>query len=150
MRNQLVVCILISLVGAFSGTNCMGKPTGRPVGKISTSKPVLPWLQDISTAKAAAKLKHKLIVVDVFTDNCHWCKRLDQETFQNPGVISELSSRFVWLKLNARATTTDLKAFKIDGYPTILVLDDNGKLVTSFSGYLPPEQFVERMAMLLP
>lgn len=150
MRTHFVACILVLLVGAFSGTDCFAKPTSKPASKISTSKPALPWLQDIGAAKVAAKQRHKLIVVDVFTDNCHWCKRLDQETFQNPGVISELSSRFVWLKLNARATTTDLKAFKIDGYPTILVLDDSGKLVTSFSGYLPPEQFVEKMAILLP
>ncbi|CAN5225234.1 hypothetical protein BH11CYA1_BH11CYA1_29390 [soil metagenome] len=111
---------------------------------------MLPWQSDFTKAKIAAQLKHKLIVVDVYTEHCGWCSRLDHETFENPGVIEELGQRVVWLKLNARVSVAELKPYKIEGFPTILILNDKGKLVSSFSGYLPPEQFVEKIGLFLP
>jgi thioredoxin-related protein len=146
MPSFLLGALLISLV-----TSCIfGDYPASAQNKTSTPKQYLPWQSDLKGSKNAARLKHKLIVVDVYTDNCSWCNRLEHETLQNPGVVAELAHRFIWLKLNARLSSTDLKPYKISGYPTILVIDETGKLVTSFSGYLPPEQFVEKMAMLLP
>ena len=146
MRPPINFALLFLLISSSS----FGESNARPQNKVSTIKCSLPWQSDLKNSKAAAKLKHKLIVVDVYTDNCAWCNRLEHETLQNPGVVAELSNRFIWLKLNALVNSADLKPYKISGYPTILVLDDQGKLVTSYSGYLPPEQFAEKMAMLLP
>ena len=146
MRSFLLIALFFSLIGSC----ILGDCSARPQNKTSTTKQYLPWQSDLKSSKAAARLKHRLIVVDVYTDNCSWCNRLEHETFQNPGVVAELAHRFIWLKLNARISSTDLKQYQISGYPTILVIDEGGKLVTSFSGYLPPEQFVEKMAMLLP
>lgn len=146
MRRILFISLLLSTVASFTTDDC----SARPQSKTSSTKRYLPWQSDLRKSKAAARLKHRLIVIDVYTDNCGWCNRLEHETFQNPGVVAELADRFIWLKVNARTTAVDLKPYKISGYPTILVIDESGKLVTSFSGYLPPEQFAEKMTMLLP
>ena len=146
MRKDTTIVLLTTLMFFFSSLICLAQPPRKSV----SSKKSLPWLYDLSKAKLAARAKHKLIVVDVFTDNCGWCKRLDHETFENPGVVDELGQRVIWLKLNARISIDELKPYKIDGFPTILILNDSGKLVSSFSGYLPPEQFAEKIAMLLP
>ncbi|MDP3508877.1 MAG: thioredoxin family protein [Candidatus Melainabacteria bacterium] len=146
MQSFLLVALLISLIASCTLGDCPASAQN----KTSTPKHYLPWQSDLKGSKNAARLKHKLIVVDVYTDNCSWCNRLERETLQNPGVVAELAHRFIWLKLNARLSSADLKPYRISGYPTILVIDERGKLVTSFSGYLPPEQFVEKMAMLLP
>lgn len=146
MRSILLIAILFSVIGSCMVSDCSARPTS----KTSTAKRYLPWQSDLRNSKAIAKLKHRLIVIDVYTDNCAWCSRLEHETLQNPGVVAELADRFIWLKLNARISAADLKPYKISGYPTILVLDESGKLVTSFSGYLPPEQFAEKLEVLLP
>ncbi len=145
MRASLISLLLLAFIGT-SHVNCLAHP--QP--KVDAAKRQLPWQSNLNNCKISAKQKHKLIIVDVYTDNCHWCNRLEHETFQNPGVVSELGDRFIWLKLNARISAAELKPYKVSGYPTVLVLDAQGKVVTSVSGYLPPEQFVEKMALLLP
>jgi protein disulfide-isomerase len=146
MRSILLTAILLSIIGLCIA----GDSSARPPSKTSTAKRYLPWQSDLRNSKTIARLKHRLIVVDVYTDNCSWCSRLEHETLQNPGVVAELADRFIWLKLNAPISEADLKPYKISAYPTILVLDEGGKIVTSFSGYLPPEQFAEKLAVLLP
>lgn len=146
MRRLFFITLLLSLIGPYIFSAC----PARPQRKTSTPKRYLPWQPDLKSSKNAARQKHRLIVIDVYADNCSWCNRLEHETFQNPGVVAELADRFIWLKLNARLSSSDLEPYKISGYPTILVIDEGGKLVTRFSGYLPPEQFVEKMAILLP
>lgn len=145
MRPILILSLLLALIGA-SHVNC----SAYPQRKIEAAKHQLPWQSSLNNCKIAARQKHKLIIVDVYTDNCHWCNRLEHETFQNPGVVAELSDRFIWLKLHARVNAAELKPYVISGYPTVLVIDAQGKVVTSISGYLPPEQFAERMSILLP
>lgn len=47
------------------------------------------------------KTKPKKIFVDVFTDWCGWCKKMDKNTFQDPKVAEYLSANFYPVKLNA-------------------------------------------------
>jgi len=145
MRPTLILSLLLTLNGTCQ-VNCLAHPQH----KVDSAKRQLQWQSNLNNSKISARQKHKLIIVDVYTDNCHWCNRLEHETFQNPGLVSELGDRFIWLKLHASINAAELKPYKISGYPTVLVIDAQGKLVTSISGYLPPEQFVEKMTMLLP
>jgi len=145
MRPTLILSLLLAFISTCQ-VNCLAHPQR----KVEATKRQLQWQSSLNNCKISARQKHKLIIVDVYTDNCHWCSRLEHETFQNPGLVAELGDRFIWLKLHARINAAELKPYKVSGYPTVLVIDAQGKVVTSISGYVPPEQFVEQMAMLLP
>lgn len=43
----------------------------------------------------------KKIFVDVYTDWCGWCKRMDQSTFTDSAVVSTMNKYFYAVKLNA-------------------------------------------------
>ncbi|MBU6342759.1 MAG: DUF255 domain-containing protein [Bacteroidetes bacterium] len=43
----------------------------------------------------------KKIIVDVFTDWCGWCKKMDKSTFIDPKVTAYLAQNFYPVKLNA-------------------------------------------------
>lgn len=43
----------------------------------------------------------KKIVVDIYTDWCGWCKRMDASTFQDPKVIKAINKNFYAVKFNA-------------------------------------------------
>ena len=58
------------------------------------------WLK-WEEAVEANKKKKKKIYVDVYTDWCGWCKRMDQTTFQDPKVIKYLNEHFYPVKFNA-------------------------------------------------
>lgn len=47
------------------------------------------------------KTKPKKIVVDVYTDWCGWCKRMDKGAFSDPVVMSYIAEHFYPVKLNA-------------------------------------------------
>jgi len=60
----------------------------------------LEW-QDWNVAlKQAAANKNKIILVDLYTDWCGWCKRMDKDTYENAGVVSLLKQNFIAVKLN--------------------------------------------------
>ncbi|NLA23335.1 MAG: DUF255 domain-containing protein, partial [Bacteroidales bacterium] len=53
---------------------------------ISTETESINWLS-IEQAEELHKAQPKTIFIDMYTDWCGWCKRLDQTTFSNPAII---------------------------------------------------------------
>ncbi len=47
------------------------------------------------------KSNPKKIFVDVYTDWCGWCKKMDKSTFVDPAVMEYMSTNFYPVKLNA-------------------------------------------------
>ena len=55
----------------------------------------------IEEAAALNKIKPKKIMVDVYTDWCGWCKKMDKSTFSDEEVKKYLATNFYAVKLNA-------------------------------------------------
>ncbi len=103
---------------------------------------------------ATARAEHKMVMVDVYTDWCVWCKKLDKEVYPDPRVSSAIASQFVPIKVNAESgSTIEFNGVRmteeqfarqagVTGYPTVLFLDDQGKVVTTLPGFLPADRFV--------
>lgn len=53
-----------------------------------------------SAARAAGK-KPKKMFMDIYTDWCGWCKKMDAETFEKPEVAKYLNENFYPIKFNA-------------------------------------------------
>ncbi|MBB6460690.1 thioredoxin family protein [Flammeovirga kamogawensis] len=47
------------------------------------------------------KIQPKKIVVDVYTDWCTWCKKMDRKTFSDPKIIEYMNTNFYAVKLDA-------------------------------------------------
>jgi thioredoxin-related protein len=99
------------------------------------------WLTDLPKAQAAAKAEKKLVLLD-FTgsDWCGWCIKLNKEVFSQPEFAEYAKKNLVCVevdfpskkKLSAeqkQANDALAKKYKIEGYPTIVVLDGDGKKV---------------------
>jgi len=52
-------------------------------------------------AVAANEKEPKKIFVDVYTDWCGWCKRMDQSTFKDSAVVATMNAHFYAVKMNA-------------------------------------------------
>ncbi|MDP1621632.1 MAG: DUF255 domain-containing protein [Bacteroidales bacterium] len=57
------------------------------------------------------KKKPKKMFVDVFTEWCGWCKKMDAETFANPFIAKYMDEHFYCVKLDAERKDT----VEIDG-----------------------------------
>ncbi len=103
---------------------------------------------------AKAKEQNKNMIVDFYTDWCHWCKVMDEKTFSNKEIAEKLNESFVTVRINAEdrnesATYKDktynnvelTQAFGVTGYPSLGFLKPDGDIITVIPGYIPPETF---------
>ena len=58
------------------------------------------WLT-LEQADSLYKIKPKPMFIDVYTDWCGWCKRMDATTFQDKGIANYLNSNYYPVKLDA-------------------------------------------------
>jgi protein disulfide-isomerase len=106
------------------------------------------WTEDYSSALAKAKKEHKLLLLN-FTgsDWCPWCKRIDKEVFDTPKFGDFAAQKLVLVTVDfpkdrklSKAVVDQNAAlqekFGVDGYPTIIVLGSDEKVVFKQVGYL--------------
>jgi thioredoxin-related protein len=113
--------------------------------------------ESLEKALVDAKSQDKLVLVDVYTNWCNWCKKLDRDVYPAPEVQKELHSYFMSAKINAESGTlhtfgskqrseSQIAAeWKVTGYPTILFLNPAGDIIERLSGYMPPKDFASAL-----
>ncbi|PAW85921.1 MAG: thioredoxin [Pedosphaera sp. Tous-C6FEB] len=97
------------------------------------------WLTDLPKAQAKAKAEGKLVLVN-FTgsDFCSSCMRLHKEVFPAKEFAEYAQKRLVLMEADfpmkkkqspalKEANAALARQFKVDGYPTLLVLNAEGK-----------------------
>jgi len=140
--NRLVnsLSILVFVTGSIAATVPAGEK-GR-----------LRWMSFNDGLAEAAKTNRK-VLIDVYTDWCGWCKKMDANTYADNRVSEYLLRKYVLVKLNAESpqkltyqgtnyTERELAAaFGINGYPATLFLKSNGEAITSYPGYADAAMF---------
>jgi len=100
----------------------------------------------------------KKIFIDVYTDWCGWCKKMDKATFNHPEIAKYLNENYYSVKLDAEQKediTFNDHTFKwqpsgkrgihelayslLNGkmsYPTVVFMDEDFKVLSPIPGYL--------------
>ncbi len=143
--SRLLVLALALLFSAASGF-AEGKPG---------------WLTNYKQAQEQAKTNKKLLLLD-FTgsDWCGWCIKLEKEVFSQPEFKEYANKNLVLLELDfprgKKLSATEqsqneelAEQHGVQGFPTIVVLDSNGKKVGEL-GYTPggPSAFIAQLEKL--
>ena len=102
-----------------------------------------------------AHARKRPMLVDVYTDWCGWCRRMERDTYAAGEVRDYLAKSFVTVKLNAEDSKKTARyqgedvsyrkfadGFRITGYPTTLFLDQDGELITALPGYVGAPKFI--------
>ena len=104
------------------------------------------WHRDLRRAIEAARAEGKLIVADVYTDWCGWCKKMDKTIYSDPAIVA-LSRQQVFVKVNAEDRGQGqnfAEQMRVKGYPTTIILDGNGRVLNIAEGYIAsPQAFGE-------
>jgi thioredoxin-related protein len=105
------------------------------------------WLTDLAKAKSQAKAEHKLVLMDFNgSDWCPPCKALRKNVFSAPEFIEYAKKHLVLVdvdfphhkklaKAQEDANEALAQKFGVEGFPTVVVLDSNGKQLKKDTGY---------------
>ena len=119
------------------------------------------WMKFEEAIAANAK-NPKMILVDVYTDWCGWCKKMDKDTFTDPRVIAHFQKNFYAVKLNAEDTNRKFpfmgKTFseaemaasmRVNSYPNLVVIEPGLQNIAQLPGYREPEAFLAGLVELI-
>lgn len=129
--------------------------------------PQINWMS-WEEAYEANKKEPKKIFIDIYTDWCGWCKKMDKETFVDPKVVDALNKDFYAIKFDAEqkkdilfndATFSYVKAGRrgshqlayalLDGrmgYPAFVLLDESFSRVMLNPGYQKSNALLKQLA----
>lgn len=129
---------------------------------LSKAQEQLEWISFVEAVQRNAE-EPKKFFIDVYTDWCGWCKKMDAATFNHPDITKHLKENFYTIKLDAEMTdvivfngdtmalvqgygrrgTHELALRLMNGrasYPTIVYLDEKLNMLQPDPGYKTPEQ----------
>jgi thioredoxin-related protein len=121
------------------------------------------WMS-MEEAEKLVQQNPKKIFVDIYTDWCGWCKRMDANTFSHPEIAAYINENFYAVKLNAeqsepisfrgqqyvnenptgRRSSHNFAKAVLQGrmsYPSVAFFDEQLNLITAIPGYREPKQF---------
>jgi thioredoxin-related protein len=122
------------------------------------------WLNSVPQAMDQAKRENKMVLLD-FTgsDWCGWCKKLDAETFSQPGFIDYAGKNLVLVEVDfpsRKPKSAELKEankalkekYNVNGFPNLVVLKADGTVLWQQSGYLPggPNAMIAKLDQVNP
>jgi thioredoxin-related protein len=133
-----------------------------PLSKTSGIENGVEWI-DFETALALSETEKRKVFIDIYTDWCGWCKKMDATTFSEDTIAKVLNNDFYAVKLDAE--TKDIiefnnMEFKFNreydanelaisllggkmGYPSYIILDEEFKVLSQpIQSYLTTEQLL--------
>jgi thioredoxin:protein disulfide reductase len=117
--------------------------------------PGIDWQSYSQTTLQQATAQQKPVIIDFYADWCTPCRELEAVTFHHADVVRQARKDFIMIKVDVTKGGNPLheqllKQYGVQGVPTIVFLDAQGKERTDLRlvDYLPPEQLLGRMADL--
>lgn len=111
------------------------------------------WKHNYEDALKQAKTEKKTVMVDVYTDWCGYCKKLDKEVYSNKDVQAKLAKEFISVKINPEKNASNAKLAKslgVRGFPHIAFIDADGNKVSEIGGYVPADKFLKALEKISP
>lgn len=137
-----------------------------PSNSTAAAEEEIKWYTFDEAVKLSEK-KPKKIFIDLYTDWCGWCKRMDATTFKDPAVAKYMNANFYPVKFDAEQkeevkyrghTFTyfpagnrgvhELAYSLLDGklsYPSYVYLSEKQERITISPGYKEAEFFVKEL-----
>lgn len=121
----------------------------------------------IEEAEILTKEEPRVILIDVYTDWCKWCKEMDKQTFSHPVIADLLNTKFYPVKFDAESkepVTFTGYTFKNDGrthqlaaallqgqmsYPSVAYMTGKLELLFAVPGFYPPKDYEPLLHFIL-
>ncbi len=139
MKKSLLLVSLLCAPLALAHAKPAKKGAAKPTGIV--------WRTNFDAALKEARQSGKPVFVDFYTDWCSACKYLDQTTYKDSKFV-RASRNWVMVRVNAEKGARNLqiaKKYRLEGYPTLLMLDMRGQKLNQVAGAYPTDMMLSEM-----
>lgn len=99
-----------------------------------------PYEGDLGELISKGRKEDKNIFALISADGCGWCDRL--KSVMNESNVKEALNDYVVGEVKYKNNVSTVKQLGVKGFPTILVLDKNGKVIKYNEGYLKSKSLI--------
>jgi uncharacterized protein YyaL (SSP411 family) len=94
------------------------------------------WSQE---AFERAKKENKPVLLDISAVWCHWCHRLDHDTYSVSDIAEYIMANFIPIRIDTDKRPDINRRYNMGGWPTTAFLTPDGRVIGGGT-YIPPEQ----------
>lgn len=99
------------------------------------------WNTSYDSARAKAKKESKPLMVLITSEDCRWCRKLEETTLQDEEIISRINTQFQAINVTKDKSIYP-KSLTAKMVPMSYFLDpSNGKVLYSIPGYWESEDY---------
>jgi len=159
IKPVMIIRLFFTALCCFSMLSCSADPE-----KVSPGEGGIRWLS-FEQAVALNDSMPKKIFIDVYTEWCGWCKRMDAGTFRDSAVISYMNEHYYAVKVDAESKDTvrfrdkqfvfrpefkanELALSLLNGkmaYPSFVIMSEQYVLLAPLSGYQQPDELMQAL-----
>jgi len=99
-------------------------------------------VSNIKDAMLLSKSKEMPVMAIILSNESKWSNKLVNETFNNPMLQSQLKN-MILVKVDQAANKRQIKKWNVNYFPSILFLDDKGKIHYQIQGYQSPQALAD-------
>ena len=143
-KKLLFTSVLITLaVLVFA---CLPKKDSNTTDNVVASETGIKFIEENwNKALLEAKKQNKLIFLDAYTTWCGPCKLLKRNTFPDKAAGEFFNKNFINIALDMEKGDGIAVAekYRVNAYPTLIIADADGKVITYSQGYVDARQLIE-------
>ncbi|MBF0543731.1 MAG: thioredoxin family protein [Candidatus Riflebacteria bacterium] len=101
------------------------------------------WFDKLEDGINAATKEQKIVLVGFTTEWCKWCLKMKREILEADQFLIFAKDNFVKVMLDAEKNEKISAQFKIENYPTFVILDSQKNELGRIEGFKEMKDFIE-------
>ena len=106
--------------------------------------PKIEWRTDYGAARKESQETGLPILVQIGTEECFYCKKMEATTLRDSAVVSMLGN-FIPLKIDGNKDATLTKSLNVQLYPTTVLAGSDGTIHAFVQGYVGVDAFKDQL-----
>jgi uncharacterized protein len=139
-----IVAFSLVFAVSFTGGEELKKST-TDAKTVKTAKGIT-WETEFEKAWDTAKEEKLPLLLYVSMEGCHYCNKMDRETYANLEVAKDVTESFVAVKVKRNQAQNLVRRYGVSIYPTTVIIHPETRRVETIRGYVGPSQLKSRLA----
>lgn len=166
MKKILLAVAAVATIGLFAAFTLPGNQIPSVTPEVKETAETIKWYT-WEEAIELNKTEPRKLFIDLYTDWCGWCKRMDATTFTDPAVVQHMNENYYPIKFDAeqkeevtynghtfkyiasgRRGVHELAYSLLDGelsYPSYVYMTKNVERLYVSKGYKPADQLIKEL-----